>query len=188
MAVLELVVGPINSGKSAWAEARLLEAAGDAMPLYVATLARQGASRGRIETHRARRGDRWRLIEVVSSLLEVGAAPTGIPEFVLLDGLIAHVNQRLIGIGEQDIRSASDRLLNEYALLLKRMTEACRHVIIVTTSVGREAVLRGATDADRRSIEICHAMCRSTLQLGAALWLCRSGIVERVEPCRRDFE
>ena len=59
---LTLILGGARSGKSRCAEA-MIEASGFA-PYYIATAeALDDEMRTRIETHKARRGERWRTIE-----------------------------------------------------------------------------------------------------------------------------
>ena len=88
-----LITGPSRGGKSEWAEQRIGELAGAAGITYLATgptLPDDAAWQRRLNRHRQRRPDHWRLLEAsslsaVSQLLMEGSACHN--EVVLLDSL-----------------------------------------------------------------------------------------------------
>ena len=88
-----LITGPSRGGKSEWAEQRIRELAGAAGITYLATgptLPDDAAWQRRLNRHRRRRPEHWRLLEAsslsaVSQLLMPGSACHN--EVVLLDSL-----------------------------------------------------------------------------------------------------
>ena len=88
-----LITGPSRGGKSEWAEQRIRELAGAAGITYLATgptLPNDTAWQRRLNRHRQRRPNHWRLVEAsslsaVSQLLMPGSACHD--EVVLLDSL-----------------------------------------------------------------------------------------------------
>ena len=88
-----LITGPSRSGKSEWAEQRIQDLAADAGITYLATgprLPGDSAWQQRLNQHRQRRPDHWRLLEA-SSLADVSQlllAPTDWSnDCILLDSL-----------------------------------------------------------------------------------------------------
>lgn len=105
---LTLVLGGARSGKSRHAEGLVLASALE--PCYLAT-GRAGDTEmaTRIEAHRARRGDRWRLVEepleLVSALLSTAAAGRA----VLVDCLTLWMTNLLLA--DRAIETEIERLL-----------------------------------------------------------------------------
>ena len=105
---LTLILGGARSGKSRHAEALVLE--GGLEPCYLAT--GQGCDAemaARIAAHRARRGDRWRLVEEPLELATALRHHAAADRAVLVDCLTLWVTNLLLA--ERDIEGETDRLV-----------------------------------------------------------------------------
>jgi len=103
-----LVLGGARSGKSRYAEARILAAPG--APVYIATAqAFDDEMADRIARHLADRGAGWRTIEAPLELPEAIAAQSGAGFSVLVDCLTLWVTNLLMA--DADIDEATGRLL-----------------------------------------------------------------------------
>ena len=103
-----LVLGGARSGKSRYAEARILAAPG--APVYIATAqAFDDEMADRIARHRRDRGAGWRTIEAPLELPEAIAAQSGAGFSVLVDCLTLWVTNLLMA--DADIDEATGRLL-----------------------------------------------------------------------------
>ncbi len=170
---LTLVLGPVRSGKSAFAE-RLCAAAG--VGTYLATaVASDGEMADRIAAHRARRPAGWRTVELGGA----GAAP--LPRLppagpVLLDGLGLWLAPRLPAApgpaGETEALAALDRLL------ASARPSARRPLVVVSEEVGWGVV--PTSPAGRRFrdlLGLCNQRCAAAADqvvlvvAGCPLWL-----------------
>jgi len=122
-----LVLGGARSGKSAFAEARVLSLrAGKSKALYLATAeARDGEMRARVAAHRARRGTHWTTREEPLDIAGVLDARTGEP--VLVDCLTLWLSN-LLGAG-RDVDA-------ETAALCAALKRAKGPVVLVSNEVG----------------------------------------------------
>ena len=103
-----LVLGGARSGKSRYAEARILASPGE--PVYIATAqAFDDEMAERIARHREDRGAGWRTIEAPLDLPEAIAAESGTGSAVLVDCLTLWATNLLMA--EVDVDAATDRLL-----------------------------------------------------------------------------
>ena len=103
-----LVLGGAASGKSHYAEALVERAA--VRPVYIATAeARDPEMAGRIRLHRARRGERWRTLEVPLELVPALADHAGPDAGVLVECLTLWLSN-LLDAG-RDAEAAADVLL-----------------------------------------------------------------------------
>ena len=103
-----LVLGGASSGKSRYAEALVERTA--VRPIYIATAeARDSEMAERIRLHRARRGERWRTLEVPLELVPALAGVAGRDAGVLVDCLTLWLSN-LLGAG-CDAEAAADGLL-----------------------------------------------------------------------------
>lgn len=112
---LTLILGGTRSGKSRHAERLVLE--GGLEPCYLAT--GQGGDAemaARIAAHRARRGDRWRLVEEPLELATALGHHAAADRAVLVDCLTLWLTNLLLA--ERDIESETDRLLSILPALL----------------------------------------------------------------------
>lgn len=140
-APLVLVLGGISSGKSAAAENRALELSGGrARPIYIATAdAQQSAAdpemMARIRRHRARRGNRWRLVEaprdLVAALDEAAASGAAI----LVDCLTLWLGNLL---------AAEANLAAEEKRLLAALKRARGPVVLVSGEAGLGGIAANA--------------------------------------------
>ena len=103
-----LVLGGARSGKSRYAEARILASPGE--PVYIATAqAFDDEMVDRIARHRDDRGAGWRTIEAPLDLPEAIAAESGRGAAVLVDCLTLWTSNLLLADADAD--RATDRLL-----------------------------------------------------------------------------
>lgn len=111
---LTLILGGARSGKSGHAEALVLESGLE--PCYLATgRAGDAEMATRIAAHRARRGDRWRLIEEPLALALALRLHATTNRAVLVDCLTLWVTNLLLA--ERDIEAEMDRLLSALSAL-----------------------------------------------------------------------
>lgn len=138
---LVLVLGGQRSGKSAWAERRVL--ATGLEPVYVATAtAGDGEMAARIAQHQARRGDRWRLIEEPLALARIIAEEARADRALLVDCLTLWLTNLLLA--EADVAAADTGLL---ATLAQRPGP----VVLVSNEVGSGVVPMG--ELSRRFVD-----------------------------------
>ena len=129
-----LVLGGIRSGKSAHAESVTLQATGkNQTPIYIATAdpalsAADPQMRHRIEDHRQRRGNRWRLIEepdhvpaCIATLIDDQTAP------ILVDSISIWLANRITKNGEINA---------EINQLCQVLTQTRGPIILVADEVG----------------------------------------------------
>jgi adenosylcobinamide kinase / adenosylcobinamide-phosphate guanylyltransferase len=127
---LLLVLGGARSGKSAYAESRLVERCGDGV-LYVATmLPSGGGGDGRIAAHRRRRPPAW----ITTTVDARGNIVTAVCEHTRRAGLLVDGFELAVALA----RPASDAAARTYAT---RCASACRAttsglVVVVGSEVG----------------------------------------------------
>jgi adenosylcobinamide kinase/adenosylcobinamide-phosphate guanylyltransferase len=103
-----LVLGGARSGKSRYAEARILASPGE--PVYIATAqAFDDEMAERIARHCENRGAGWRTVEAPLDVPEAIAAESGAGAAVLVDCLTLWATNLLMA--EVDVDAATDRLL-----------------------------------------------------------------------------
>ena len=125
-----LVLGGARSGKSAWAEARVVATGG--APVYVATAqALDAEMRERIGHHRAVRDDRWTTIEEPLDLPATLAREAGPGRCVLVDCLTLWLTNLLLL--ERDPGAATDELA-------AALRAARGPVVLVSNEVGQGVV------------------------------------------------
>lgn len=177
----ELFLGPIDSGKSAFAEARMLESCAGLKPLYIATLPRNRAFQPRISKHRHSRGDSWHVVEITRSLDEVFAVPgEWLSGGVLLDGLVALVARRLqaaLTLGS-DAREEGRELLGKYITFLDWMAPRTQVLFVVSNVVSQSACL---DPVDLEIAETNKTLCSVTAERSVAVWLSSRGETERID-------
>lgn len=139
-APLVLVLGGISSGKSAYAEKRALDLSGRARPLYIATAdtgqsAADPEMAARIRRHRARRGNRWRLVEaphdLAAALDEAGTRSAAI----LVDCLTLWLGNLL---------AADANLAAEEKRLLVALKRARAPIVLVSGEAGLGGIAANA--------------------------------------------
>jgi len=127
---LVLALGGQRSGKSAWAESRVL--ATGLAPVYIATAeAWDEEMRARIAHHRARRGDAWTLIEAPLELARAIGDASVPDRAVLVDCLTLWLTNLMVA--ERDLARAAGEL--EAALAGRRGP-----VVLVSNEVGAGVV------------------------------------------------
>ena len=127
---LVLALGGQRSGKSAWAESRVL--ATGLAPVYIATAeAWDEEMRARIAHHRARRGDAWTLIEAPLELAGAIGDASAPDRAVLVDCLTLWLTNLMVA--ERDLARAAGEL--EAALAARRGP-----VVLVSNEVGAGVV------------------------------------------------
>lgn len=125
-----LVLGGTRSGKSAVAEAAVLETGLE--PVYLATAeARDGEMDERIARHRARRGTAWTTIEEPLALTDVLAAQAASGRAILVDCLTLWLSNLMAA--ERDLAAEGDRLAVALA-------NAAGPVVLVSNEVGQGIV------------------------------------------------
>lgn len=130
MAKLILVGGGARSGKSAWAEARILAEGGK--PWYVATAtAGDGEMERRIRRHRQARQDRFHTVEAPLLVPEAVAEIPG-EDPVLIDCLTLWLTNLLL----QDEEGAEAAMTGRVGALLEVSRRRSGMVIIVSNEVG----------------------------------------------------
>jgi adenosylcobinamide kinase/adenosylcobinamide-phosphate guanylyltransferase len=167
---LVLALGGQRSGKSAWAERRVL--ATGLAPVYVATAEAWDAEmRARIAHHRARRGDGWRLVEAPLELAEaVGEAST--PErAVLVDCLTLWLTNLMVA--ERDPALAAAEL--EAALAARRGP-----VVLVSNEVGAGVVPTNAMA--RRFVDEAGRLHQRLARGATEVVLVTAGLVQTLKP------
>lgn len=139
-APLVLVLGGIRSGKSAYAEKRALDLSGRARPVYIATAdAAQSAAdpemAARIRRHRARRGNRWQLVEAPHDLAATldGAGANGTA--ILVDCLTLWLGNLL---------SAEANLATEEKRLVAALKRARGPIVLVSDETGLGGIAANA--------------------------------------------
>ena len=127
---LVLALGGQRSGKSAWAERRVL-ATGFA-PVYVATAeAWDDEMRARIAAHRARRGAAWETVEAPRDLAAALAAQSTAERAVLVDCLTLWLTNLLMAERDPD---------DAFAELEAALAARCGPVVLVSNEVGAGVV------------------------------------------------
>ena len=107
-----LITGGARSGKSRYAERRVLEMGG--RPLYVATAEAQDEEMTqRIAKHRKRRGAQWRTIEEPLELARALLAQVGKTDCVLVDCLTLWVSNLLIRREEKYVAEKVEELIEK---------------------------------------------------------------------------
>ncbi len=131
-----LVFGGIRSGKSAHAESLILQITGkDQTPIYIATAdpalsATDQQMQKRIEHHRQRRGNRWRLIEEPDHLpecLKALAADQESSPPILIDSITLWLANRI---------TKNTMIESEIDQLCQALTQTRSPVILVSDEVG----------------------------------------------------
>jgi adenosylcobinamide kinase / adenosylcobinamide-phosphate guanylyltransferase len=123
-----LITGGARSGKSRYAEQRVLEMGG--RPLYVATAeARDEEMTQRIAEHKKRRADPWRTIEVPLELTRALLAQHGKTDCVLVDCLTLWISNLLI---RHDDKYASEKVQE----LIEKLPQLNFPLVFVTNEVG----------------------------------------------------
>lgn len=179
--LMELVLGERDSGKSMWAERRILEGCVASLPIYVATLPRTQTFSSRILKHRLSRRNAWRVLEVDRSLDEVFGLLEGTQGQVcgvLLDGLSAYLSRRAnqaqtVG---RDFRQYMQSLSDEYGDFLARLTTQVEKLCIVSTIISRDRwVELELSEAERFAFGLNLELCEMTARSSAATWLFTEG-------------
>jgi adenosylcobinamide kinase/adenosylcobinamide-phosphate guanylyltransferase len=135
---LTLVLGGARSGKSALAEALVLESG--LMPVYIATAEPLDGEMGdRIRHHRERRGAAWHTVEAPLELPEVLQAQSAPDRAILVDCLTLWLTNLMMA--QRDPALAADRLLATLAAL-------AGPVVLVSNEVGQGIVPLGAVSRD----------------------------------------
>jgi adenosylcobinamide kinase/adenosylcobinamide-phosphate guanylyltransferase len=135
-----LVLGGISSGKSAYAEKRALDLSGRARPIYIATAdaahsAADPEMMARIRRHRARRGNRWRLVEAPSDLAAALDAAAARNAAILVDCLTLWLGNRL---------AAEANLAAEEKRLLAALKRTRAPVVLVSGEAGLGGIAENA--------------------------------------------
>ncbi len=169
---LTLVLGGARSGKSRHAETLVLESGLE--PCYLATgRAGDAEMAARIEAHRVRRGDRWRLVEEpleLTAALRSNATPG---RAVLVDCLTLWVTNLLL----------ADRVLeSELGGLLETLPALSGPVVLVTNEVGLGVV---PTDALTRAfVDAAGSLHQRLAGLADRVELVAAGLPLRLKPER----
>jgi adenosylcobinamide kinase/adenosylcobinamide-phosphate guanylyltransferase len=134
------VLGGARSGKSRYAQARAVEAAGPGRPVTFIATAESGdpEMRQRIQRHRQDRPSEWRTLEAPR---EAGLALRGVgPEAgaALLDCLTLLMSNLLLS--QPDVEQAEQAVMEEVRLLLVAARSAPVPVILVSNEVGQGVV------------------------------------------------
>lgn len=172
---IELFLGHVDSGKSAFAEARMRDLCANMKPLYIATLPHNRAFQSRILKHRASRGDFWYVLEIARSLNEALAVPgKWLSGGVLLDGLVGLVARRLQAALalEKDLKKESLKLLREYEAFLDWSFTRTPVLFVVSSLANTSA---GPLPVDVKIVELNEALCAKTAHRSAAVWLSTRG-------------
>jgi adenosylcobinamide kinase/adenosylcobinamide-phosphate guanylyltransferase len=123
-----LITGGARSGKSRYAEQRVLEMGG--RPLYVGTAeAKDEEMAQRIAAHRKRRGTQWHTIEEPLELAEALLAQRGETDCALVDCLTLWISNLLI---RHDDQYASKKV----AEMIEKLPRLDFHLVFVTNEVG----------------------------------------------------
>jgi adenosylcobinamide kinase/adenosylcobinamide-phosphate guanylyltransferase len=123
-----LITGGARSGKSRYAEQRVLEMGG--RPLYVATAeAKDEEMAQRIAEHKKNRADQWRTIEVPLELTQTLLAQRGKTDCALVDCLTLWIGNLLI---RHDDKYASEKVQE----LIEKLPQLDFPLVFVTNEVG----------------------------------------------------
>ena len=123
-----LITGGARSGKSKYAEDRVLEMG--RRRLYLATAeAKDEEMVQRIAAHKKRRGDSWTTIEEPVELAEALLAHRGKADGAVVDCLTLWISNLLLG---RDESYAAEKVQE----LIERLAELDFHVVFVTNEVG----------------------------------------------------
>ena len=169
---LTLVLGGARSGKSRHAESLVLESGLD--PCYLATgRAGDAEMAARIEAHRARRGDRWRLIEEPLELAPALRSTAAAGRAVLVDCLTLWVTNLLL----------ADRAIErELEGLLEALPALPGPVVLVSGEVGLGIV---PTDPLTRAfVDATGALHQRLAALADRVELVAAGLPLRLKPER----
>lgn len=178
--IIELVLGEKDSGKSAWAENRMLEHCGSTKPIYVATLPATLIFSERIDKHQRSRGDAWQVVEIEKSLHEVfrlidaSASTCG----VLLDGLIAYLSRRVqfakaTGRGLQD---EVQSLVEEYSEFMLRASVRVGRLCVVSSLISRDRRANMSfSEVDIIALDLNLELCAVTARCAGLMWLFAEG-------------
>jgi adenosyl cobinamide kinase/adenosyl cobinamide phosphate guanylyltransferase len=152
--MLRLITGPNDCGKSAYAEA--LFARTDAPHWYFATLPNLAIHRLRILRHRARRPDRWHVVELCANFNAdepLFAAARNARASVLLDGLSVYLHDLLNSSPSVDAASSRrflDSLTSLVAVSPSVLVVDCPDVLLTATGRStRSALYDAATEIIR---------------------------------------
>ncbi len=181
--MLELVLGGVKSGKSAYAEKLASLSAHEWPPLetssqdvcYIATADYQydsndSSMQNRIIRHRKRRPDHWQLIEeplYLSRALEV--TPSTV---VLIDCMGLWLTNLLL----QDQKNL---LQQQIDLFLKALEASPKHVIIVSSETGLGVVPLG--DLSRDFVDHCGELNQRIAAISNRVWFTIAGIPQLIK-------
>ncbi len=181
-----LAYGPSSSGKSAWAEGRACEIAGQGPRAYLATMRPGGSeARARIEKHLAQRaGKDFVTFEMPTlSTLRQAALPSGAT--ALLDDIGNLVANEMCGQAEEGAcgQTRPEELAGEISAALLEVAERTGNLVVVADAVG-EAGWRG-DELTRGWIKCCGAACCKLaaaadevveVRCGMAAWVKGAGV------------
>lgn len=148
--MLTLILGGSGSGKSAYAEQYAMEAAGNRIKYYLATMRNpdtDNETRRRIERHqRTRRGKGFITIEqpvsIGGALQRMGTSARDFEaEKTALLECIANLtaNEMFLGAAPQSCKTVTDKIIGEIGLL----NEALQHLVIVSNNVFEDGICYG---------------------------------------------
>jgi adenosylcobinamide kinase/adenosylcobinamide-phosphate guanylyltransferase len=161
----ELVLGGTRSGKSLWAEKRLLgQCAGlSRKPFYLATSSELDP--GRLKAHLARRGDAFKTLEIENPD-QIADTVSNLDGPVLIDS-IGNLVTRVIGYEHERILELVDQLIN--ALCARDA-----HAVVVSEEVGLS--VHAATSLGRDFTDIMGRANQNLAEQAKAVHLIVAGI------------
>ncbi len=180
--MISLVYGPSSSGKSAWAETRACELAGEAPRAYLATMQPIGAhAQRRIAKHLAQRAGKDFVTFETPTLDALGRATLPPGATALLDDIGNLVANEMFGAGNGETASTDDpeQLAGRMSGALLELAGRLGNLVVVADATG-EAGWRGQ-DLTRDWIECCGALtCKLAAQVHEVVEV-RGGIATRVK-------
>ncbi len=180
--MISLVYGPSSSGKSAWAETRACELAGEAPRAYLATMQPIGThAQRRIAKHLAQRAGKDFVTFETPTLDALGRATLPPGATALLDDIGNLVANEMFGAGNGETAGTGDpeQLVCRMSGALLEAAGRVRHLVVVADATG-EAGWRGQ-DQTRDWIECCGALtCKLAAQVHEVVEV-RGGIAVRVK-------
>lgn len=165
-----MITGGQRSGKSLFAEKLALSRSSH--PVYLATArVYDDEFRGRVDVHKARRGDRWVNLEIP---LKVSDAGIGEGDVVLLDCLTLLATNWFFECGE-DVKSTVNSVTAELDALFSCKAD----VIVVTNEIGLGGVSPNALQ--RRFADVQGAVNQWVAERSSEVYLVVSGIPVKIK-------
>lgn len=182
-----LVYGPSASGKSAWAERRACELAGQGPRAYLATMRAGGdEARARIEKHLAQRAGKDFVTFETPMLARLQDAALPSDATALLDDIGNLVANEMFGLAEEGACGLThpEELADRIGAALLAVAKRASNLVVVADAVG-EAGWRG-DELTRDWIECCGAACCKLAAVADEVVEVRCGMAAWVRGARAD--